>query len=807
MSGAVQSCKEVTVTDAKWQNVDKISIACSSVGSYVYIKLNIENFRRGYKIKVNIVDYNEKTVLRENIPVTVVKERNSNSIIAISEKIEVEEKWLFMELAIVVPEFIYEEDTICKTCETKHTAFTSSKLSIVADYLDVRIKVLDVRSNKPVANAVVKSVKIIDKSGNTELLKTEFDHKETKLDPISKSNRKKLTINALKSLLNKTDKEVNLSNDKWKKAYKEYWNARIPDIESKEDIFKDNILDLIIRDYNDQVATDNNGILTIHIPSALLKDKSAHIEIGFWNFPIVKESIVKRKGFHRDIDGKTQEAKNTPFIVSWGNGTQSTKWGGNFNWIASSPRQNSKEDGNNRAELKVSESLIIKDSAEEIFSIKPNLRSFLYTKDGDPHFILFAMQWCQPIWDDIEDPDPDIEPSRRSNENTFINMKHDRSWVRGLHMHIPSKHTGDSGPYYGIFDIITPYPRGQRPHYGVDLYSGPNGDLPVFALHAGEIKPHASAGGYGYQAFLLFGGIGEPSFRYAHLASATTAKEWAMAGEIIGTAGLTKSVKNNTVEYYNEPYHLHLEFIKSPTTLPPTMPSETRLVFSDVNTIPNPPTGPNAFLFQGNKLPLLLPCKSVYCDHPNASYKKSCILDGDGTVNEKRYTTCFAVKKYPYKNNLLLSNITDMVSTDLNTAAGLIRYICPHLISENSPKTVQLQAKIKYLHINKNQGLFSYDSANLATFNSLFTDKDEFNIDGSTGPDTISAIKELIIAYYYCEKDEILNANKADIDVTHIQAFINKYINETEISDKTDYAIIRDFDEWFDGLDFNNMCW
>ena len=56
-------------------------------------------------------------------------------------------------------------------------------------------------------------------------------------------------------------------------------------------------------------------------------------------------------------------------------------------------------------------------------------------------------------------------------------------------------------------------------------------------------------------------------------------------------------------------------------------------------------------------------------------------------------------------------------------------------------------------------------------------------------------------------KNEILDANKADINADHIQGFINKCINKTEISDKNDYAIIRDFEEWFNGLDFDNMRW
>lgn len=834
MSGAVQSCKEVTVTNPVWQNVDKISIACSSVDSGVYIKLDTKNFKEGDEIKVNIVDNTNKgEVVRENVAVKVRKGDNSDSVIAISDEIEIEKEWIFKELAIKVPKFIYEEDAERNIPETELSEVKGSKLSVIADYLDVKIKVLDVRSNKPVANAVVKAVKIIDESGNTELLKTEFDHKATKLGSVSQSNtRSKLSIKALKSLLNKTDKVADSYDDKWKKAYKEYWNARIPDANieyPQQGTPKDNILDLIIRDYNDQVATDSNGILTIHIPAALLKDKSARIEIGFWNFPVVKESVVSGQGLCRDINLETGQANDTHFIVSWGNGTQSTEWGGNFNWIVSSPTQDSEEDENNRAELKVSESFTIKDSTEEIFSIKPNLRSFLYAKDGDPHFILFAMEWCQPVYDFVDDPNPEEDNTVRSNDSTFVNMKLGTRWIRGLNMHIPSI-AENSGAYYGrrATTSESPKPRGSA-HNGIDLYSGPDGNYPVFAVHAGKLTSKESNGGYGFAGALALQGSGHPSFYYAHLSEKVMTKEWVMAGEKIGFSGITRNVENGKVtDYFSGcPFHLHFEFFKKAPNgngVPGISSMHPRDKIEDFVGMSRPDgakynildkNDPNALMFLGmNNLPILFPCRCIMSSSGN-KYDYECRVLKIPSKNDYDSKVCYAISSFPYTNNRLKTDC-NIQSIDLHPDTGLIRYLCPHVYASEHTELV-MQAKIKYLMVNRSRfspAVFTYDSSEETTFNSFFkTEGLSMGIDGSTGTITREGIRCLIRAWYYCSNsnltmaERILKENDPQINDDKITAFKNKFVSDTDISTAETYSIIRDFYDWFYGLDvFSDMC-
>lgn len=808
MSGAVQSCKEVAVTNPVWQNADKISIACSSVGSSVYIKLNTKNFKEGDEIKVNIVDNTNKgEVVRENVAVKVRKEDNSDSVIAISDEIEVEKEWVFKELAIVVPKFIYEEDAERNISETELSEVKGSKLSVIADYLDVKIKVLDVRSNKPVANAVVKAVKIVDESENTELLKTEFDHKETKLGSVSQSNtRSKLSIKALKSLLNKTDKVADSYDDKWKKAYKEYWNARMPDASIEyPKTHQDNILDLIIRDYNDQVATDNNGILTIHIPTALLKDKSARIEIGFWNFPVVKESVVSGQGLCRDIDPETGQANDTHFIVSWGNGTQSTEWGGNFNWIVSSPGQDSEEDGNNRAELKVSESFTIKDSTEEIFSIKPNLRSFLYAKDGDPHFILFAMEWCQPVWDEIEDVIP--EDGVRSNNYSFVNGMLGNEWFSGLHMHMVSKYgTGygrdPHGHYYGFFDIDHPTHRTRgdgtdRPHQGVDIYSGPNGNNSVFAVHGGRLA--CSLGqGYGNRAFLrLHPTQNNPSFHYAHLSSIPT-KKYVMTGEIFGNCGRT-GYESETAA----PSHLHFELI-NPSGLKVEFSMIRNMNISPLNNI----DGHNALLFPGNKLPIMLPCK---CNLVGLS--SDCNF-GNGNAHR----TCWAVREFPYTLKLLRKSSNSLTGTgavkspnndshhpsNFPIEDGIVkRFICPYVFTSNNPdRRAQLQAKLRFVF--ENSGLLNIPQSAHLTNKRVDDNAMNNDIDGVIGNITYSWVLAIFEAYKESleEDDPLKNTiiSNTSTSTSHTRMFVDRYINNP--NSPTNNAFVDNTYDWFESFEY-----
>ncbi len=542
------------------------------------------------------------------------------------------------------------------------------------------------------------------------------------------------------------------------------------------------------------------------------------------------------------------------FNIRW-NGTQNNQWNGNWGWEATkevarttiniTPESFSREaftDGTFsfvetneitlNTEFKVSQDIIIKNNGEAFDSqsslkdqfygimsvfFDPNIRTCPYNPENNannPHFVLFAMRWCQPVWDGIEDPNP--SEGQRSNNFVFVNMRHEDQWVRGLNMHIPSKHEAEenSGPYYGTFSGSSPHPRGNH-HQGVDLYSGEDGHNPAFAIHAGELKRYGGSG-YGYRAYLLFGGVNEPCFHYAHLNEQVTAKDWVMSGEIIGICGLTKGL--NPTTYFNEPYHLHLEFISSVNTTTPPI-NDGKVDFSEVVNI-NPsddatyfaPTGANAFLFQGNRLPLILPCRSVYCNEPDGDPShKGCIHQTERTA----YRHCYAVRQFPYTNNLLLPRTPYLVSNDLHPATGIIRYICPYIdrIGNNS---VRLQIKLKFLLVNRERftpAIFSYGVNETATFNSFFYNNiNNLAIDGAIGNGTKRAIRALVRAYYYCENSALPNANRilaeGDLRIsnTKIEAFVDRYVDNTIIPTDTDHNIIINFYNWFSNdIDFSNI--
>ena len=715
---------------------------------------------------------------------------------------------------------------------------------------EVQVAVLDCRSGRPLANKKVK--RIVVKQDDVAIIDVKFDR----------------TVNhALTIELKDALKGLGFNDAEVKKGYKKYWEARDSSAKAADaagepfPVFEARVID----EYKRHRATDDNGILTLQLPRVFFNGHSISVEVGFWDFPVFLEAVnddprvqdlapepIRRDGV--DIGGSvllTDLGYNgTKFDIVWTGREQSTDWNGNWGWEARRVSRNAapiapasggmvsatyflnsiglnagagNQEVDMATEFKVSETIILKNNqaevnmkaAQNVSILDSSLFSMFYVKGtNNSPFVLYGMQWCQPVWDGIEDPDSDNNV--RSNDFAFVNMKQGNEWVRGLNMHIPSKHNGGSGPYYGICDTISPYPRGNH-HEGVDLYSGPTGDNFAFAVHAGKLKSH-SGSGYGYRAYLLFGGVGDPCFHYAHLQSSITEKDWVMAGEIVGTSGRTKTVSENYANH--EPSHLHLEFIASATCTNPPI-GGAKAPFSDVVDI-NPsannpysaPTGANAFLFQGNRLPLLLPCQ---CHFGSAQSVSQCRV-GNGT--NTGYKTCYAIQRYPYENNLLLANITDMVSDDLHPDSGVIRYICPHILGVNSGKDVQLQAKIKFLLVNKdriNPPLFPHAPEENGTFNSLITvNASNFSIDGSIGNGTKVALRQLIKAYFYCtnsdkeDSERILADDNAKISNVKIDAFINKYKNNTPISIDEDYGIVNDFYNWFtdqNQVDFSNMCW
>lgn len=189
---------------------------------------------------------------------------------------------------------------------------------------------------------------------------------------------------------------------------------------------------------------------------------------------------------------------------------------------------------------------------------------------------------------------------------------------------------------------------------------------------------------------------------------------------------------------------------------------------------------------------------------------------GNGSNNS--YKTCYAIKRYPYNNGRLLAVTPSIISEDLNPDTGIIKYICPHILGSEASRKVQLQAKIKFIYINKDRftpAIFPSNSDETDILDSLITITN-LSIDGDIGSGTKSAIKELIRAHFYCDnsdkedEERIIANDSTKISDAKILAFVNRYVDSVEISSDDDHYVIRDFYSWFTDesqVNFSNMCW
>ena len=167
-----------------------------------------------------------------------------------------------------------------------------------------------------------------------------------------------------------------------------------------------------------------------------------------------------------------------------------------------------------------------------------------------PEVVVFALVWCQPMWDAIEDPN---EPYR-TNKKAYIEAG---TGTRHRRMHICTRFAGPplssySGKGYGKFEWV-PEPlwrnkeagAARGDHAGLDMHAH-EGDS-VFAVHAGKIKrrldnPAAENNVVGNRVRIAKIPGARSKLSYLHLSAfAPDAADgsWVKAGQIIGEAGRT----------------------------------------------------------------------------------------------------------------------------------------------------------------------------------------------------------------------------------------------------------------------------
>ncbi len=413
------------------------------------------------------------------------------------------------------------------------------------DFEIIKVQILDCRSNEPVINAHLKKLVI-----NGEVtIENNFEQADVRIDTGDKIKDTQTALNRLGYDLGTVDGDF---GPKSREQYNMFWGDRAPGqvAEITEGTPPDEMQDYIIAEYNSHWGTDDSGILNVRIPVNALDESTLDIDFGFWDFPVVLErikndsrmEIPKRNPILREED---TAGNGTGFNIVWG-GDQSTEWGADFGW-----RIESDVDG---SFFKVSVQLIIKDNASDFTEIDENLMSVFYNKENPKyHFNLFAMQWCQPVWDGIEDNA--TGQAGAISENSYIQ---DADYAN-LNMHIVTRYAGgalsNNGKTYGTTRHLNANP---TRYEAVDVFIHESGSTKLFAVHGGKAighnNPLSAAGRYidlkTYNSKQV-----ERAIRYLHLhqldsfltgsevlpnlSSSTISNKYIMAGTILGTGGTT----------------------------------------------------------------------------------------------------------------------------------------------------------------------------------------------------------------------------------------------------------------------------
>ncbi|MFP4680299.1 MAG: M23 family metallopeptidase [Chitinispirillaceae bacterium] len=534
---------------------------------------------------------------------------------------------------------------------------------------NIRIQVLDVRSGQPVVRSAIK--RLIISSENKTIVDESFKRGAKDSAPIQKEgdfwylggekleghgHAGQLALAALGYDPTKPYGNTYFKNGS--AAYNRYWEDKGDEetrIESGKIPPTDKV-DMIIKEYNALPrvqfgATDENGTLLLSLPISKMS-KGMEITIGFHDFAIAKEALLNDTNSSNPIFRSSNASQATGFYLQW-RGSQSIKWDEDFGWHVKKST-----DSSGSQKLRTAQTFSIPAPEDGMF------RSFIDLQKSkkcfsrfypdreeesveEPHFVVFALQWCQPTWDNIDD-----------NSSGLTSSISDKSIIKDgahahKHMHVVTTYNG-AGRNYGIFatppNAYRRYSDGsQRPHYAIDLHTELGS--PMFAVHSGLLKGY-SGSGWGNNARLTWY-MPDDSRKwwtlYAHLDSVADQRH-CMAGQIVGLAGRTD------IPAY-APSHCHVLTIHGPSVSSSYRVNPKELHDNvDVH---------NRMVIQTNSLPLVFPCVSTH----QGSYSSigNCKMANKSIVNE-----CWAVKELS----------------------------CPFLHkTEEEFRYKRIQAQLKYLHL------------------------------------------------------------------------------------------------------------
>ncbi|MDC1106637.1 hypothetical protein OAT16_08010 [Prolixibacteraceae bacterium] len=336
------------------------------------------------------------------------------------------------------------------------------------------------------------------------------------------------------------------------------------------------------------LVTDKDGFVNVQIPKDLLKAATT-IEIGLRDFPIILEATAKSEsdGEKNVLRSRDTTGSGTSYEIWWGDGTeantrdvsQDATWNGRFGWRMKNEDRVS--------EFKVSLQIPIKEGDDKFKEFDKQLMSPFYKDDNSPyHLVVFAMQWCQPVWDGISDGD-NVHLGSTNKVSVVRNPDYANKNMHIVSLHYPEGH--HNGIDYGTYRHAKKHAHVKE---AVDVYINGIGIDPLFALHAGQAsirhdpknKARSWTGRYVSIKFKV--NENDRYMRYLHMYeiartvsgdkykapndSAVVGKQEAnyiMTGLVIGLAGITgfpntgvgPSVSNNFQAPSNMPSHCHMD--------------------------------------------------------------------------------------------------------------------------------------------------------------------------------------------------------------------------------------------------------
>ncbi|MCC6558877.1 MAG: M23 family metallopeptidase [Polyangiaceae bacterium] len=335
-------------------------------------------------------------------------------------------------------------------------------------------------------------------------------------------------------------------------------------------------------------VTNAAGDVFIPIPLSALEQR-AEVEIGFKDFAVVAEATLAEHEadgvkLHRVVQrsvgddgalGPMQPKTGaTLFSVEWVDGQQSAEWDKPWGWRCGNDRSTSDSERSSFKELRTSWKFEIPPFTQEELSDPAKSADWstlhgrtkalsMFHGPDQPEFVLFALIWCQPVWDEFDDPRPRTSAVVGGNNATYAWPGAPPEYM-GIHMHVVTQYydLGGTDPYggkgYGLYEHDVPGPtrwRGGDGHHGMDIHARVGDNL--FAVHAGRMTYTAGAGEIGNIVRVSWTPLvaERSSIGYGHVTDKVgDAPRQVRAGEIVAKAGRTGNLKPAS----DQAGHVHL---------------------------------------------------------------------------------------------------------------------------------------------------------------------------------------------------------------------------------------------------------